>query len=280
VSAPGSGGPEAAEPAPGHPEITRLVAPNPGPMTLEGTNTYVVGSDPAWVIDPGPADQGHIDAVRAEAESRGGIGATLLTHSHLDHVEGAAMLGAEVIWGSSGAVDEGAQLAQAMSRTKVEPVRGSFTAEESNAGPFTVLATPGHARDHVAFVYGNVCFCGDLILGAGSSIVPPAAGGGSLADYLRSLDAVEALGSDLFCPGHGPWITDTAAKIAEYREHRLEREAKLRAALDAGERSRAALLEAGWSDVPEAMKPAAALAMQAHLEKLAGEGMRLNELEP
>ncbi len=190
------------------------------------------------------------------------------------------MLGAEVIWGGTGAIDEGAQLAQAMNRTKVEPVRGSFTAEESNAGPFTVISTPGHARDHVVFVYGNVCFCGDLILGEGSSIVPPAAAGGSLADYLRSLDAVEEFGSELFCPGHGPWITDPAAKIEEYREHRLDRDRKLAAALESGERSRAALLEAGWSDVPEAMKPAAALAMQANLEKLAGEGLRLNDLEP
>ncbi|MBK5118142.1 MAG: MBL fold metallo-hydrolase, partial [Thermoleophilia bacterium] len=79
--------PAQADPAPGHPEIVRIVAPNPGPMTLEGTNTYVVGRDPAWVIDPGPADANHIAAVRAEAESRAGVGAVLLTHAHLDHSE-------------------------------------------------------------------------------------------------------------------------------------------------------------------------------------------------
>ena len=109
---------------------------------------------------------------------------------------------------------------------------------------------------------------------------PPAVAGGSLADYMRSLDRIERLQPTLLCPGHGPWITEPAAKIAEYREHRLERERKLVAALETGERSRAALLEAGWSDVAESMKPAAALAMQAHLEKLAGEGARLNDLEP
>jgi len=271
------------EPAPGHPDITRIVAPNPGPMTLEGTNTYIVGSDPAWVVDPGPADEGHIEAVRAEAESRGGIGAVVITHSHLDHNQGASMLGADVIWGSGGSTDEGSQLASAASelqKSKVVAVRGSFTAEESHAGPFTVLSTPGHANDHVVFVRGDVIFCGDLILGEGSSIVPPAVAGGSLADYLRSLDVVEEVGATLLCPGHGPWITDPKAKIDEYRAHRLERERKLLDAYEAGERSRAKLLDAAWGDVPDSMKPAAALAMQAHLEKLAGDGLRILELQP
>ena len=77
-----------AEAAPGHPEIVRIVAPNPGPMTLAGTNTYVVGAGPAYVIDPGPADAGHLAAVRAEAERRGGIGGVLLTHAHSDHGDG------------------------------------------------------------------------------------------------------------------------------------------------------------------------------------------------
>ena len=139
-------------------------------------------------------------------------------------------------------------------------------------GPFSVVPTPGHAADHVAFVLGSVCFCGDLILGSGSSIVPPAAGGGSLSDYMRSLDTVEVLGAELLAPGHGPWITDPPAKIAEYRDHRLDRERRLKGALAGGERSRASLLAGVWDDVPEVLRPAAAIAMQAHLEKLAQEG--------
>ncbi len=75
------------------PEVECIVAPNPGPMTLEGTNTYLVGRDPAVVIDPGPADEGHIEAVRAAAEERGGIGEVLLTHSHGDHAGGVKLLG-------------------------------------------------------------------------------------------------------------------------------------------------------------------------------------------
>jgi glyoxylase-like metal-dependent hydrolase (beta-lactamase superfamily II) len=149
---------------------------------------------------------------------------------------------------------------------------------DTQIGPFTVIATPGHAADHVAFVRGDVCFCGDLILGAGSSIVPPAAGGGSLAAYMSSLDALDALDLELLAPGHGPWITDPAAKIAEYRDHRLDRERRLLAALETGERSRAALLARVWDDVPEQLRPAAAIAMQAHVEKLAAEG-RLDPTE-
>jgi glyoxylase-like metal-dependent hydrolase (beta-lactamase superfamily II) len=147
------------------------------------------------------------------------------------------------------------------------------SADDARIGLFTLLPSPGHAADHVCFAREDgVVFCGDLILGRGSSIVPPRAMGGSLADYMRSLERLAAREPTLLCPGHGPWITDPRAKIAEYVAHREEREAKLVAALDAGERDRGRLLDAAWDDVPEAMRPAAAVAMQAHLEKLDDDG--------
>jgi glyoxylase-like metal-dependent hydrolase (beta-lactamase superfamily II) len=118
-----------------------------------------------------------------------------------------------------------------------------------------------------------VCFCGDLILGHGSAIVPPAAHGGSLVDYMESLRKLQALALELLAPGHGPPITDPAAKIAEYVEHRLARERALLASLESGERSRSRLLAAAWADVPEPMRPAAAMAMQAHVEKLEADGL-------
>jgi len=228
--------------APGHPHIARLVASNPSPMTLEGTNTYVVGQDPAYVIDPGPAETEHVQAIVAEAERRGGLAGILLTHSHGDHSDAVPMLDAPLIWGG----------------------------DATDPGPFTALPTPGHAPDHVCFLLDRVCFSGDLILGEGSTIVPPA--GGSMASYLDSLRRLGELELELVCPGHGPYVTDPAAKIAEYVEHRLERERKLVAALDAGERSRAGLLDAAWDDVPAELRWAAAEAMQAHLDKLAEEG--------
>lgn len=233
-------------------------------MTLEGTNTYLVGSDPTYVIDPGPAQKAHIDAVRAAGDERGGITGVLLTHSHADHSAGVEMLGAPLLHGKISEGDE----------TSPPPPAEVVSApeEDGRIGPFTLLPSPGHASDHVCFSREDVTFCGDLILGHGSSIVPPRAMGGSLTDYMMSLGRLQALESVLLCPGHGPWITDPAAKIAEYTAHRLDRERKLVAALDAGERDRDRLLDAGWDDVPAPMRPAAAVAMQAHLEKLDEEG--------
>src|SRR4051794_22382956 len=211
-------------------------------MTLDGTNTYVVGEHPAYVIDPGPEDESHVAAIGGEVEQRGGLGGILLTHSHADHAAATGMLGADVV----------------------------------ESGPFQRIPTPGHAEDHVCFVLGRVCFTGDLILGEGSTFVPP--DGGSLIAYLDSLHRVRDLDLELLCPGHGPCVTDPAAKISEYIDHRLDRERKLVAALDAGERSRPRLLDAAWDDVPRELRPAAALVMQAHLEKLDAEGRLPDDL--
>jgi glyoxylase-like metal-dependent hydrolase (beta-lactamase superfamily II) len=217
-------------------------------MTLAGTNTYLYGSDPCVVIDPGPDDVGHLDAVRGAAEERGGIGLVLLTHGHGDHADGAERL-ATVAGG-------------------VPIVRPGAGDEH---GGLLAIATPGHAPDHVCLMTGDgACFSGDLVLGEGSTFVPP--DGGSLAAYMDSLRRMQAEPIELICPGHGPWITDPTAKLAEYVEHREMRERRLLAALDRGERSRKALLDEAWSDVPEQLRPAAELVMQAHLEKLAAEG--------
>ena len=219
-------------------------------MTLEGTNTYLYGSDPCVVIDPGSADSGHLDAIRAAAAERGGIGLVLLTHSHGDHTEGADQLDAEVVLPAGG---------------------------EEHFGLRT-LATPGHAEDHVCFLTETgVCFSGDLVLGLGSTIVPP--GGNSLAAFMDSLALLQGQEIELIAPGHGPWITDPAAKLAEYVEHRQMRERRLIEALKAGERSRANLLATVWDDIPMELLPMAAMAMEAHLEKLETEGHLPGDLQ-
>jgi glyoxylase-like metal-dependent hydrolase (beta-lactamase superfamily II) len=235
-------------------DVERLTAPNPGAMTLEGTNTYVVGRDPAVVIDPGPDHAGHLEAVRARAEARGGIGAVLLTHDHSDHSEGVGKLG-------------------------VEPTR---PADDEVVRGLRAIATPGHADEHVCFLLpvgegagggtSYVCFTGDLILGEGSTIVGPRDMGGSLLHYMESLRRLEQLNLKLLYPGHGAEVHDPRAKIAEYVEHRMMRERRLVAALDRGARSRAALLAEVWDDVPKPLHAAAAVAMEAHLEKLEDEG--------
>ena len=220
-------------------------------MTLEGTNTYLYGSDPCVVIDPGSEDESHLDAIRASAAERGGLGLVLLTHSHGDHTEGADQLEAEVVLPAGGEAHHGLR----------------------------ALATPGHAEDHVCFLSDDrVCFSGDLVLGLGSTIVPP--GGNSLAAFMDSLALLQAEEIELIAPGHGPWVTDPVAKLAEYVEHRQMRERRLLEALDTGERSRAKLLATAWDDIPIELLPMAAMAMEAHLEKLETEGRLPEDLEP
>ncbi len=234
--------------APGHQAILRLMADNPGPMTLTGTNTYLVGSEPCWVVDPGPDDGRHVAAVRDAVGQRGGAAGVLLTHSHNDHTGAIAELGIEVTAAADG---------------------DRFEAGEGTV--LTAVATPGHALDHFCFFSDDdVCFSGDLILGWGSTYVPP--DGGSLAAYMDSLRLVASRRPSLICPGHGPWIEDPAAKVAEYIEHREFRERGLIEALDRGVRSRMELLTEVWSDVPEQLRPAAAVVMEAHLQKLDAEG--------
>ena len=212
-------------------------ADNPSPLTLDGTNTYVVGG---WVVDPGPADPAHLEAVRRAAPD--GIEGVALTHSHADHSEGAERLGAPVVLPQGG----------------------------EEAGPFRAVATPGHSADSVCLLAGGVCFTGDTVLGAGSVFIAP--GEGSLSAYLDSLRRLRALDLEVLCPGHGPYVTDPAAKLDEYIAHRLDRERRLLEALESGISSRDGLLDAAWPEVPGHLRGAAALTLAAHLQKLAEEG--------
>jgi len=222
--------------------VVRVRATNPSPMTLDGTNTYVTAG---WVVDPGPDEETHLDAVLRAAD--GTIEGIALTHTHIDHVEGADTLAAH-----AGGV----------------PV--VLPADGDEVGPFTAIATPGHAPDHVCLVAGDVCFAGDLVMGIGSVFIAP--GEGSLSAYLDSLRRIRALDLAVLCPGHGPYVWDPAAKIDEYLEHRLHRERLLLEALDAGARSEDELLDHAWSDVGPDLRFAAAFTLKAHLEKLAEEG--------
>jgi glyoxylase-like metal-dependent hydrolase (beta-lactamase superfamily II) len=236
-------------------EIVRLLAPNPGPFTLSGTNTWVLGRDPAYVIDPGPAVPGHVEAVVAELRRRGGPAAILLTHDHHDHSEAVAELRRRF---------PGVPLAAARGEAELRLRDGEAV------GPLRALATPGHAADHFAFIAGPVAFTGDAVLGEGSVFVAPEPG--ALAGYLAALRRLAAEPLELICPGHGPPVRDPAGKLAQYIEHRLDRERRLRDALAQGRRTVGELLDAAWSDVPPALRPAAAVTLASHLDKLADEG--------
>jgi glyoxylase-like metal-dependent hydrolase (beta-lactamase superfamily II) len=236
--------------------IALVRADNPGPLSLSGTNTWVVGTGPAWVVDPGPALDAHVAALAAEVERRGGLGGIALTHRHADHDEAVPALVARFP----------AAVAAAGGDADVRLADGQAF------GPFIVLTTPGHAPEHVAFALEahRIVFSGDTVLGEGSVFVAP--GAGSLVGYLDGLRRLRAWAPRLICPGHGPLVTDPRAKLDEYLAHRAAREEALLAALAAGRRTTDELLAAAWSDAPAALRPAAAVTLAAHLDKLEEEG--------
>ncbi len=220
--------------------ITRVRAPNPGPLTLSGTNTWIVER---WVVDPGPAIDSHLDAVATAVGAADGI---VLTHDHADHSEGAGALSARL----------------------GVPVHAFGDLRDGDTlGPFTVFEVPGHADDHLVFVAGRAAFTGDAVLGEGSVFVS-----GRLREYLEGLRRLRALELELLCPGHGDEVRTPTAKLDEYLGHRAERERKLLAALETGLSEEDDLLDAAWDDAPAAVRPFAAVTLRAHLEKLREEG--------
>jgi glyoxylase-like metal-dependent hydrolase (beta-lactamase superfamily II) len=231
-------------------EVLLVRAANPSPFTLSGTNTWVVGRAPAWVVDPGPGSESHLDAVAAAVAARGGAGGIALTHDHPDHAEGLEAL---------------------RERLGGPPVGAMPGLGDGDAfGPFVALSVPGHAPDHLVFVCGEGAFTGDAVLGEGSVFIAP--GGGSLGAYLDGLRRLRAMAPARLFPGHGPVVDDPAAKLDEYIAHRLERERRIVAALEAGARSEEELLAAAWDEVPEGLRLPAAWTLAAHLEKLREEG--------
>jgi glyoxylase-like metal-dependent hydrolase (beta-lactamase superfamily II) len=239
---------------PGH-DIVGLRAENPGPFTLSGTNSWVVGRDPAWLVDPGPGLEDHIEALAAEVQARGGLGGIALTHDHPDHAQAVPAMRARFPSASLAAV-----------RGKVDVELGDGT----QVGPLTALATPGHAPDHVAFVVGTAGLTGDAVLGEGSVFISPDPG--ALQSYLEGLRRLSEEALTVLGPGHGPPVHDVEDKLAEYIAHRLERERRLVRALEAGRRRTEELLDEVWADAPQVLRPAAAVTLAAHLDKLEDEG--------
>jgi glyoxylase-like metal-dependent hydrolase (beta-lactamase superfamily II) len=230
-------------------------AANPGPFTLSGTNTWIVGSDPAWLVDPGPALVEHREAIVAELERRGGLGGIALTHDHHDHADGVAAIRDRF---------KDAPLAAGRGPAELR------LADGVTFGPLRAVATPGHAPDHFAFIHRRAALTGDAVLGEGSVFIAPDPQ--SLTGYLEGLRRLRALDLDVLLPGHGPVIADPHAKLDEYISHRLDRERRLVAALELGARSVDELLDAAWTEVPEVLRPAATVTLAAHLDKLADEG--------
>lgn len=237
------------------PLVRRIVAPNAGPMTGPGSNTYLVGVDEIVVVDPGPDMAGHVDAVVGCGGDR--IRWIALTHSHEDHAGAAEALakqtGAEIL--AYGGIDDGFEL---------------------EATEFRVLAmhTPGHTSDHLCFLLEEerMLFSGDTVIDGSTVVIAPP--DGDMAAYLASLERLSnrRLRLRTIAPGHGHLIDDPAARLAGYLNHRLEREATILAALEAGALTVDQLVDRVYTDLPLPLRPAAASTTYAHLLKLVAEG--------
>jgi glyoxylase-like metal-dependent hydrolase (beta-lactamase superfamily II) len=232
-------------------DILRLRAANPGPLTLSGTNTWVVGRRPTWVVDPGPLLEVHLERLFAAIDARGGLGGVALTHDHEDHSEAVQAVLAEY----------SAPLAAGRGAADVR------LGEDVHFGPFEAVPTPGHAADHFALVGDGACFTGDAVLGEGSVFISPYKG--AMSGYLLALTRLRLREDfNVLCPGHGPPVWDAHDKLEEYVNHRVDRENRLIMALGEGRRTVDELLDAAWSDVPRELRPFAAVTLAAHLDKL------------
>jgi glyoxylase-like metal-dependent hydrolase (beta-lactamase superfamily II) len=242
---------------------TCVLAPNPGPMTLEGTNTWVLaepGSERCVVVDPGPLDEQHLQRV-LEVVGRAGarVAVTLLTHGHADHAESAVRFG-ELTGAPVRALGSGHDALGDGDRLTVDGL------------DLAVVATAGHTGDSLSFLLPaeNVLLTGDTILGRGTAVV--AWPDGELAAYLRSLERIEAMtGSGevtQILPGHGPSVADAAGVVRYYLEHRGDRLEQVRAAVARRGPDVEAVLETVYADVPGELWPMARLSVKAQLDYL------------
>jgi glyoxylase-like metal-dependent hydrolase (beta-lactamase superfamily II) len=250
------------------PRATALLAPNPGWMTLDGTNSWLLvepGSARALLVDPGPDDPGHLAGLVTAAAAQGArIAQILLTHGHPDHADGAARLH-ELTGAPVRALDPAHRLGEeGLAEGDVIAVGGL---------ELSVVATPGHTADSLTFLLAadGALLTGDTILGRGSAVI--AHPDGHLASYLASLARLAALAADAdvawLLPGHGPAATDPAGLIAAYQEHRQERLALVREVRHAGVTDPEELLALAYPEVPEQLRWAARLSLAAQLEYLA-----------
>jgi len=277
---PAAGGENRREAPPAHVQGVRLLSPgsgvrcavaaNPGPMTLDGTRNYVVGQRDAVLLDPGPDDADQMERMRRLVEGRR-IRAICLTHAHPDHAGGVEWVATELeapVAGSRATLDrlglEGRTLED-----------GDVLEVDGGKGELGVLATPGHAADHLTYLLapGRALFTGDLVLGAGSAMVGHP--DGNVGDYLASLERLISLRPERLHPGHGPTVDDAVGRLEAYRRHRLEREEQIREAVEEGARSVTEIRRRVYEDIPGELEWAAEASVRAHLVHLEATGTEL-----
>lgn len=265
-------------------KVRVIRANNPSPLTGPGTNSFLIGDAEVAVIDPGPDDPSHIDAILETAEGR--ISHILVTHAHLDHSAAvprlAAATGAPVF--AFGPADSGRsptmqRLAEAGGIDGGEGADQSFIPDvrlrdrdilEGEGWSLEAIHTPGHMGGHLSFRLDDTVFCGDLVMGWSTTLISPP--DGDLVDYFRSLDRLAALAPRVLRPAHGDPIDDPLPRLAELATHRRARTAQILAALDADAGTAAELAARIYTDIPPTLLPAATRNVTAHLIALSDLG--------
>jgi glyoxylase-like metal-dependent hydrolase (beta-lactamase superfamily II) len=264
------------------PGAVRLVANNPGPMTFKGTNTYLVGTGDLALIDPGPEDAAHLEAILAAIGQRR-VSHILITHTHRDHIDGLAALiaatGARTAGFGRRAVEPGAKRTSAsgseyIDQDFVPDVRlGHGDRLEGDGWSFTALHTPGHAPDHLCLELEGtgLLFSGDHVMGWNTSVVAPPEG--SMADYLRSLELLGERSDSVYLPGHGGRIEEPQRLVKAFLLHRRMREQAILDCIRAGTNTVRGIVPAIYRDLDPKLVNAASLSVLAHVEHLISRGL-------
>lgn len=259
------------------PDLVAVRAGNPGPMTLDGTRSYVLGRSHVVIVDPGPAEPAQLEMLASAVGGRH-VAWILLTHSHADHAAGAFAAATRFGAPIGGSATTLARIGRA-DRVEARELEDGETLALEDRLTITALHAPGHTDDHVCYLAdpGRRLFTGDLVLGEGSSaILHPE---GSVADCLASLVRMASLRPRLLLPGHGPAVEEAEARIAAYRRHRLEREVQVREALAAGASTVPEIRELVYGSLPAGLRRAADASVAAHLAALAVRGEPVPEID-
>ncbi|CAO4169468.1 MBL fold metallo-hydrolase [Methylorubrum populi] len=272
------------------PLVRRRICPNGGPFTASGTCSYVVGRGRVAIIDPGPADETHVDALLVDLDGEH-IEAIVVTHTHRDHSPGARLLqartGAPIV--GCGPHRAARQLAEnelplldASADREHRPDRELLDGESIGGEGWTLsaVATPGHTMNHLAFALPeeNVLFSGDHVMAWSTSIVAPP--DGSMRAYIASLDRLRERGETLYWPGHGGPVRDPRRFVRGLAAHRRQREAAIRTRLAAGDGDIATIVRAIYQGLAPHLMGAAALSVFAHLEDLVERGIAVTDGPP
>ncbi|SEP24244.1 Glyoxylase, beta-lactamase superfamily II [Salinihabitans flavidus] len=279
----------AFDPTPGvagelEPGLRRVVAPNPSPMTFRGTNTYLIGTGGIAVIDPGPDDAAHLEAILTALRPGQHVSHILVTHAHVDHSPLAPALKARTgarIWAYG---DSDAGRSAVMQDLAARGLAGGGEGVDAAFAPdhcvedgeviagdgwtLEAVHTPGHFGNHLSFGWNDACFTGDHVMGWASSLVSPP--DGDLSDFMASCVRLAVRDWRVFHPGHGAPVTDPAERLRWLVEHRRAREADILSALEAGPARAYDLAQRIYTDTPPALLGAATRNVFAHLVDLVG----------